>query len=256
MCQTFSCVVTRNGKVFWEAGVDSHDDLIHKFKVRDDTVDMEEISHAKIEIIPNNRNKYPYLYPDGKWKLQIDEQVTPSWFMQLHKDKAWEAWAEWKDVVYQFNVKEALHPVNPLKSRKGKPSKQDILLLKEWDSVGDSVWASVGASVGDSVWASVGDSVWASVRDSVGDSVGDSVRASVRASVGDSVRAYIGSLFPNIETWKYIKHEQGKYPYQSCVDLWKRGLIPSFDGKAWRLHSGKNASIVFEITRKELMKVK
>jgi hypothetical protein len=45
---------------------------------------------------------------------------------------------------------------------------------KLWDSVWDSVRASVGASVRASVWDSVGDSVWASVGDSVRDSVGDS----------------------------------------------------------------------------------
>jgi hypothetical protein len=72
----------------------------------------------------------------------------------------------------------------------------------------------------------VGDSVWASVWASVGDSVG--------ASVG----AYIGSLFPGaFET---------PYKYQPLVDLWKAGLVPSYDGKRWRLHSGENAKIIWE----------
>jgi hypothetical protein len=101
--------------------------------------------------------------------------------------------------------------------------------------VGDSVWASVG----DSVWDSVGDSVWDSVGDSVWASVGDSVWASVWDSVWASVGAYIGSLF-NI--W------DGKYKFQPSCDLWKRGLVPSFDGKTWRLHSGKKAEVVYEWT--------
>ena len=79
----------------------------------------------------------------------------------------------------------------------------------------------------DSVWASVWDSVWASVW----------------ASVGASVKAYYGSLF-NI--WN------GEYKYQPCVDLWKRNLIPSFDGITWRLHSGKDAKIVYEIEASKL----
>jgi len=230
----------RSGKVYWEAGINSHDELIHKHKVRDDTVDMEEISHAKIEIIPDTRKEYPYLYPDGKWKLIIDERVTPSWLMQVHKDAAWEAWKEWKAIVYRFNYQEALKPSHPFKTKKGKPSKTDILNLKEWDSVRDSVRGSVWASVWDSVWASVRDSVWASVRASVWD------------SVGASVRAYIGSMFPAIKEWKYYNGKAEGYPYQPAVDLWKRGYVPSFDGKTWRLHSGRNASIVFEITQEEL----
>ena len=73
------------------------------------------------------------------------------------------------------------------------------------DSVGASVWASVGDSLGvsvrDSVWASVvasvgasvRDSVWASVEASVEASVRDSVVASVVASVGDSLGDSLGA---------------------------------------------------------------
>jgi hypothetical protein len=105
-----------------------------------------------------------------------------------------------------------------------------------WDSVGDSVWDSVWASV----WASVGDSVGASVGDSVGDSVWD--------SVGDSVWAYIGSLFLNIERWKYITHEPGTYPFAPAANLWRMGLVPSFDGKVWRLHAGPDGKEVWKET--------
>ncbi len=247
MCNAFCCIVMRNGTVYWQAGMDSHDDLISKFKVRDDTTDMEEISHAKIEIIPDNMNKYPYLYPDEKWKLVVDERVRPSWLLKTHEDGAWRAWAKWKEQVYQFNYQEAVNPINPLSiTRKGKVSKADITLLKKWDSVRDSVGASVGASVRDSIGASVGASI--------GDSVRASVWASIWDSVGDSVGAYSGSLFPNITEWKYLKGKQDSYPYQPAVDLWKRGLISSFDGKIWRLHSGKDAKVIFKISKTELKK--
>jgi hypothetical protein len=56
----------------------------------------------------------------------------------------------------------------------------------------------------------------------------------------------VGSLFTKIDKWKYIKHESGVYPFQPAVDLWKRGFIPSYDGKVWRLHQGKEAKIVYE----------
>jgi len=107
------------------------------------------------------------------------------------------------------------------------------------------VWVSVRDSVWDSVWASVGDSVWASVRDSVWASVGDSVWASVGASVGDSVWAYTGGLFPNITQWKYAE-KLGPDPWRPFLTLWYAGYVPSFDGKTWRLHAGKDAKIVLE----------
>lgn len=74
--------------------------------------------------------------------------------------------------------------------------------------------------------------------------VRDSVEASVLASVWDSARAYISSLFPNIKKWKYVNHEDGVNPFQSCIDLWKGGYVPSFDGKTWRLHT--KAGIVWK----------
>ena len=123
-----------------------------------------------------------------------------------------------------YRLSEVLFPVNPLLLPKAIPTDADIIMLKQWASVRDSVWASV--------WASVSASVWASVS------------------------AYVGSLFPNITRWKYagcftasggvIAHEPGIYPFQSAANLWRRGLVPSYDGKQWRLHSGPTAEIVWE----------
>ena len=112
------------------------------------------------------------------------------------------------------------------------------------DSVRASVRASVGASVGASVW----DSVRASVGDSVRDSVMDSVGASVGDSVGDSVWDYISSLFPRVKKWSYIDHEEGKNPFLPFLYLWKNGIVPSFSDKLWRLHTGKDAHIIWEGT--------
>jgi hypothetical protein len=164
------------------------------------------------------------------------------------------------------------YPVNPLKLNKPFDKEKALKLLEEWDSMRDSVRASVGASVRDSAWASVWDSVLdsvgASVLDSVGASVGASVRDSAWASVwdsvldsvwdsvGDSVRAYTSSLFPSIKKWKYKNHEEGVNPFQSGIDLWNMGLVPSFDGAVWRLHKGEYAEVVLEITREELREVK
>jgi hypothetical protein len=154
----------------------------------------------------------------------------------------------------------ACYPVNPLELDIPFNKDKALKLLKEWASAWDSVRASAWDSVQDSVWDSVGDSVWDSVWDSVGDSVGDSVQASVlasvRASVSDSVWAYISSLFPNIKKWKYIEHKEGVNPFQSSIDLWHMGLVPSFDGEVWRLHKGEKAEVVLEITGKELRGVK
>ena len=135
--------------------------------------------------------------------------------------------------------------INPLiDKRKLKVTEKDIARLKEWVSVLYSIRDSVCDSVCDSVRDLVGALVRDLVRDSVGGSVEDSVWASmwdsVRDSVGDSVWAYISSFF-NI---------QYKYDFSNCVKLWESGLVPSFDGKIWRLH-GYKGKILYEMEKGE-----
>ena len=260
MCQAFSAIVTKKGKVLWQLGVDSHSKILATHKIKDDTAKKSELQFARIEITPHNRD---YLHPD-KWEFHLDERIKPDWWNIGYEQLAWDAQREWQGKLNKILVRKPIvHPFQNKKPPK-RITKKHLALLQQWASVGDSVWASVRdsvwdsvrASVGDSVWDSVGDSVWdsvgASVWDSVGASVWDSVRDSVWDSVGASVRdsvwAYTGT-FCNLPrmAWKYTESVKTKeYPFQPLVDLWELGLIPSFDGKKWRLHGGKDAEIVWE----------
>jgi hypothetical protein len=182
--------------------------------------------------------------------------------------------------VFEWNYAEAINPINPFKLPMPEITEQHIGLIKKWSSVSnsvetsvrDSVWSSVCASVRDSVWTSVWtgvrdnvwDGVWTGVRDSVWDGVWDgvwdsvqnsvwanmeeSVWNSVRDGVWDSMWAYIGSLFPLPRTaWKYTEKIKCKgYPFQPAIDLWKAGLVSSFDGKTWRLHGGPDGKVLWE----------
>jgi hypothetical protein len=216
---------------------DSHSHICKEFNLREDVCNKYEFNPLKKRFVIDQINAE-----------RDDSKAAEKWANRL----------DFKTVVEPLIIKPI---VNPLELPKvSEPTNEQIGWLKEWDSVwdsvlasvGNSVWASVGASVWDSVLASVGDSVWDSVRDSVwasvgasvwdsvlasvGDSVWDSVRDSVLASVRDSVWGYISSFF-NIEY---------KFDFSSAVKLWESGLVPSFDGTIWRLRSGKNADVVFE----------
>jgi len=269
MCQAFSALITKEKKVYWEAGLDSHSDIQSKFVKDDDNLKDDKMppdnTFARIEITPKNGD---HLNPD-EWVFKLDENIKPKWWRKACEKPCFNSLEDWKKKVYTFNIEEAKNPINPFKIKAPKITKKHLTIVRKWasvrdsvgDSVGVSVWASVGVSVGDSVWASVGASVGASVRDSVGDSVGvsvgdsvgDSVGVSVGDSVGDSVGAYNGSLFTGIKKWKYCENIKEKgYPFQSCVDLWKKGLIavkkedewillgsPKGDGKCEILWKGK-----------------
>ena len=255
MCQAFSCVITKEGSVYWKAGVDSHEDIIDLFKKKDKLLTDNKLpaDFCRVEIIPEN---YDYLNKDGKWIFRLDDK--PDWWNIQYEKLCWNALSIWKKRIYSsFNYLEAKNPVHPFNIEPPKITEEILELLKIWDSVGDSVGDSVWTSVWDSVWDSVRDSVWDSVWDSVRDSVGDSIWDSVRdsiedknliedsvgASIEDSARAYIGSMFPKIKKWKYVDYKKEPfksikgYPFQSAVDLWKMGLVSSFDGTTWRLHS-------------------
>jgi len=47
--------------------------------------------------------------------------------------------------------------------------------------------------------------------------------------------------------WKYTeKIKTDQYPFLSVVKLWGLGLVPSFVGKKWRMHGGKDAKVLWE----------
>ena len=171
-----------------------------------------------------------------------------------HDHGAAEKWVrsrDWSTIVEPLIIKPIVHPFKDRQPPK-RITKAHIALVKEWASVRASVWDSVrssvrssaGASVWASVWASAGasvrssvwDSVWASVRSSVRSSAGASVRSSVWDSVWDSVWAYNSSFFDI---------DYG-YDYSNLNKLWNLGLVPSFDGKTWRLHGGPEGEVLWK----------
>ena len=234
MCKAFSCVIKRSGKVYWKLGIDSHEDIISKFKLDREN---KKRNQCAIEISPKNNN---YIEPN-EWVFKFDDDC-PDWWKLSHEKACWSAHKEWnkqlRKKLYINRLKNLIHPFNDIPMVK-KPTKQHIKLLKQWDSV---VY-SVRDSVGDSVWSSVGYSVWSSVGDSV------------RDSVWSSVWSFVGYNFKiSRNKWKYTKNIKTKdYPFMPVVKLWKQGLVPSFDGEYWRLHSGKKAKVVFKISKKKLM---
>ena len=232
MCKFFSFVTepeNHGGQRFyfdWEYrkdslsdGNDSHSTICEHFKLKEDVCNKYEY------------NPLLFTFEVDQINSQVDDRIqAEDWVRKL----------DFKKVVEPLIIKPIVNPFElPIVDN---PTKAQIALLKKWASVGDSVWASVWASVGASVGASVWASVWASVRASVGDSVRASVGDSVWDSVGASVWAYASGYF-NI---KY------NHDFSANNKLWDSGLVPSFDGTTWRLHSGKDAKIVYEITAKEL----
>ena len=88
MCQFFSCIIDKRGRVYWKEGVDDHCQLIEIFNLKDDTIDPEMMTIAKIEITPFERD----IFSNPKdWNFKIDEKIRPSWFCPGHEKACFEA---------------------------------------------------------------------------------------------------------------------------------------------------------------------
>jgi len=220
MCKAFSCVVKKKSKkVYWKMGLDSHEDIKKHFKLDDTKLG----NLVPIEIFPKDYLNMTEPKQNNKdWTFKFDENC-PRWWNESYDRACWSCCFDWYNKVIKLvNWKGVRNIINPFEIKiTRKVTIKHKLILKKWASV------------------------WDSVRDSVGDSVQDSVWASV------------GALFYLKRTqWKYTEKIKTKgYPFQSCVDLWKQGLAPSFDGTYWRLHSGKKSKVVFKISQKDLRKI-
>ena len=287
MCKFFSFISDGSGKFYYFN--DDQRKLILKNELKSNGwIVTEPDSHSSIARfyfrngVEDSMNKYEF---NPITRSFVIDQINTKDDSVLARDFVMNL--DFRSIVAELNI---VKIENPLEADGVYVDNYHILLLQKWSSVrdsvrasvGDSVWGSVWCSVRDSVRASVGDSVMDSVRDSVGGSVwfsvGDSVwfsvmdsavasvmdsavasvRDSVWASVRDSVWALVSSFFIiENNNWKYcdgINFEGCENPFQSCIDLWSLGLVPSFDGKKWRLHAGKDAKIVFEISKEDLEK--
>ena len=221
MCDFFSCVSDGKNKVLY-----ADNELRKSNKINSDS-HSELMAHFGINGVMSDRwNKYEY-NPLTK-KFTVDKINTDD---DSEKVEKFCNNLDFSTIVPELIIKPIIHPFKDVKC--GRITKKDIENLAKWASVlasgRDLVWNSVRDSVGNSVWNSVGNSVW------------------------DSVYGYVSSFF-NIDKWKFVEHEKGKNPFQCCIDLWERGIAPSFDGKIWRLHTYKG--IVKEFTVKELKEIK
>jgi hypothetical protein len=227
MCNFFSFVTdpeNHGGKRFyfnWKQRIS----YVNK---NDDSVDSHSYICKFYSLDEDKCNKYEYNPLTQKFGIDkillsvVDDSVqAEEWVTQL----------DFKRIVPALIIKPVVHPFDLPEVT--KVTKEHQALLQEWISIR----ASFKTSVRVSVRTSIGESILATVRDSVWDSIWASAVASIWATVGDSIWGYTLSLFD-------IPY---KHDFTSCIRLWEQGLVPSFDGTIWRLHSGKKANIVYEV---------
>ena len=213
MCKFFSLISDGTGKVYYFDAAVRKQIIAGTLKDRSGNVYANTDSHSSIayyyNLIDDHCNKWEYNPLTGL--LKRDQINTVDDFDAVNDFcKA----LDFKTVVPELIIHPIIHPFRDVSAH--EVAEKDIVNLRQWASVTQSVRQSVGASA----WRSVRESVW----------------------------AYISSYF-DLQQWKYIDHAPGENPYQPLIDLWNRGFVPSYGGKTWRLHQGKDAKIVYEWVR-------
>jgi hypothetical protein len=143
-----------------------------------------------------------------------------------------------------YRMSDILFPINPFDIDRENVTQKDIELLKEWDQVH---WLMNYPSGG---WPPIIYSIWETLTGSPWSDVIDMFMSVVEidnlASEAAAFWAYISSFFPNIKKWEFIKHKEYVNPFKPGSDLWRSGLVPTFDWKTWKLYGGKNKNLLWE----------
>jgi hypothetical protein len=193
--------------------------------------------------------------------------ITPAWWEDQHKKAVWQEFQKWKKELDKILIKKTI--TQPLKMPPKEITKDHIRLLKEWSSISGFtkkaptyiIWLHLRNRTTPSILGSVHNALilqhWSTLLNALaatGSKVcGSSKRDNtIMRSIWDAAWAYTGTFFvlPN-NVWRINKKDIKEYPFQPCVDLWEQGLVPSFDGKTWRLHGGEDAKVLYEWTPEE-----
>jgi len=197
MCNFWTCLLDREGKVVWDKNGNSHEKLIEKTSWKDDK--LENRDFVRIEINPKN------LFSKNKkdWSFKVDEKGTlPLWFSENRAKMEEACWKEWKvamkRTLWKFHLKNLKKTIQKIKkipyfSMKGKINAEwNLSLAPTWDAArvaagnaarvaardtgnagnaardaGNAVWDAAGNAArdaGNAVWDAAGnaakDAVW------------------------------------------------------------------------------------------------
>jgi hypothetical protein len=80
MCKFYSAIVMKNGDLLHNENLMSHEDIIDLFNINDSKINCDKF--VRVEFSPDNDSDLPDI---TKYKLRVDESVTPDWF-EKHRE--------------------------------------------------------------------------------------------------------------------------------------------------------------------------
>lgn len=239
MCEFFSFVTEPNkypGQKFYFDWNYREENLKNK-KISSDHFDSHSSICAYHNLKEDDCNKYEFNPLTKKLKIdkinsEIDDRVqVENWVNKLN----------YKKILKPLIVKEIIIPFSLPEFPKENINDDIILLLKKWSLLSDRNWRII-----DNTWIKL-------------------VGAYPASTIANTIRSFIWNSFPKFLFDKNNNTIESIYGYiasffdvdynidiTSINKLWDMGLLPIFDENNWKLYSGKNGNVVFQIKESDL----
>ncbi|MCQ2501764.1 MAG: hypothetical protein MJ117_10525, partial [Lachnospiraceae bacterium] len=220
--QDFACLVTSDGEVIWEMAVSSFQKLADSLP--------ERTEYVKVQVLPDNGEKYPYLYPKSDWQMYLMEDEQPEWFTEDVTVAVQSAFEEWKAQAYAiFNPEVLLNFENPqdVEVTSDSVTEEVQALLDEWADV-DGNWMtcyvrnSVPTTTQSAVGQAIANDAWNYMVNMVWTQTGEDLAGHSQV---DLIAAYVGSAFPGIEQWAGYFGSKTGYPFAEGAKLLESGFL-------------------------------
>lgn len=241
--QGFVCVVDKAGTVYWKAGLNSYADVFKTFGLTDDG------SYLKAFAVPDNDEKYPFLYPEEGWKGLVSADQIPGWFTADVQAKVAAAFSEWKDEVYSLFDYKALRTLSAADSIAASPDAnyqvteediaalanfvkiEDKLLVYARDSVLYTIEKYCGTAIRNDIWKRFSNEAAALKESAISEAQQAEKGVMAKGVPGLNYMCEIIGSYCNFEPdqWLYCNLEFEGYPYEGARYLFEKGLFPWID---------------------------
>ena len=221
----FVAILAEDGTVYSQMAVESFDKLLSANDLADDG------SLAKLCVIPDNGEEYPYLYPDGDWKV-VSFGELPAWYGAESEAALLAAFEDWKAEAYSiFDPSVILSLVNPqtIEVTEADVTEDIQAALDKWadtdtnwmvcyvrNGVPTTIQGAVGKSIANDAWNYCVNMIWTQTGEDL-----------AGHSQVDLIASYVGSAFPGVTEWAgYFGADEG-YPFADGAKLLSSGFLYS-----------------------------
>lgn len=280
----FSCVVDKEGKVYWKLGIDNYITLREKYGLT-----PADSAAFKVEPELNGRPE-TYVVPDGlnpevdrhfeffeedaaDWKIHsLDKGGKPDWVDEKMEASVMEACRAWREEAFSHIDRNALFTFFEKGNYAASYGEEEIRLMKDYvmslKRPGPPAKAAfmnmVAETIGPTLAANVEDWIFAKWR------LVHTACPQPNMKIGycrykkydkfNKPNQRIDDTFPYLAAAHFLKDinwhtEDGSCPFESAAELMRRGYVVFYDFENWYLAAGEECDVLLEISEDDLFRL-